>query len=65
VTVACSNDGVEDPKWRGKQSVVNRISPNLSGEALLGPVAVLVSEGVLTHRNTVVSQPRATATGRV
>jgi hypothetical protein len=65
VTDACPNGGVEDPKWRGKQSLVNRISPNLSGEALLGPVAELASEGVLTHRNTVVSQARATATGRV
>jgi hypothetical protein len=64
VTVACSNDGVEDPKWRGKQSVVNRISPNLSGVALLDPVE-LALEGVLTHRNTVASQARATATGRV
>jgi hypothetical protein len=65
VTDACPHDGVEDPKWRGKQSLVNRISPSLSGEALLGPGAELALQGVLTHRNTVVSQARATATGRV
>lgn len=65
MTVACPNDGVEDPKWRGKQSLVNRISPNLSGGALLGLLGELASEGVLTHRNTVVSQARATANGRV
>ena len=64
MTDACPNDGVEDPKWRGKQSLVNRISPNLSGDVLLGG-AELVLEGVLTHRNTVASQARATATGRV
>ena len=65
MTNACPNDGVEDPKWRGKQSLVNRISPNLSGEALLGRVAKLASEGVLTHRNTVASRERVIATGRV
>jgi len=65
VTDACPSDGVEDPKWRGKQSLVNRISPNLSGEALFGHAAELVSESVLTHRNTVASRERAIATGRV
>lgn len=65
MTDACPNGGVEDPKWRGKQSLVNRISPNLSGEALLGHAAGLASEGVLTHRNTVASRKRVTATGRV
>jgi hypothetical protein len=64
VTNACPNYGVEDPKWRGRRSLVNRISPNLSGDVLLG-CAELVLEGVLSHRNTVVSQARATATGRV
>ncbi|GAA4453485.1 hypothetical protein GCM10023170_043700 [Phytohabitans houttuyneae] len=65
MTEACPNDGVEDPKWRGRQSLVNRISPNLSGEASFGHVAELASEGVLTHRNTVASRKRAIATGRV
>lgn len=65
MTNACPNDGVEDPKWRGKRSLVNRISPNLSGEALLDLLAKLALDGVLTHRNTVASQARATATGRV
>lgn len=65
MTNACPNRGVEDPKWRGKQSLVNRISPNLSGEALFGFTAELASERVLTHRNTVASRKRVTATGRV
>lgn len=65
MTEACPNSGVEDPMWRGKQSLVNRISPNLSGEALLRDLTELASEGVLTHRNTVASRKRAIATGRV
>ncbi|BCB80613.1 hypothetical protein GCM10022251_02400 [Phytohabitans flavus] len=65
MTKACPNSGVEDSKWRGKRSLVNRISPNLSGEASLGQAAGLASEGVLTHRNTVASQERAIAIGRV
>jgi hypothetical protein len=62
VTSACPSDNRVFPKWRGERSLVNRISPNMSGNWRAAKPA---AQRVLTHRTPVVSQQRATATGRV